>query len=701
MRRWAAGMVTAMLVAIVWGAPAAARAEGPGQVALIGVPGLMWSDVTESDTPNLWRLAGESAVGSLSVKAVGTITCPYDGWLTVSAGVRSAVGQRCGLPPEPVEGTTRLHEFGWFASVAGVPTAGSVGRLTGTMAVGPGGVLALSDGQGAVGRYHATVEEVADWTAPVIAVDVDTLIRPYIAADGKVSKEPEPLAATDRAAAVRQADAQVGAVLAQLPATATVLVAGLADHGSVPHLRVAMMRAPGTTGTSLLGSGSTHRDDMIILPDLTATLFDAVGQAAAIPPTVIGQPLKAGAPIPLDEAVDRLRNADTAGQTIRNMGGVFFTTLAVLQVLFYGAAFLLLRRRSALGLVRVAAVALASIPVSTYLVNLTPWETGPAPTLTLVGGLVAGDVVLSVVALRAARLTRPENILAPLIVVAGVTAAVLLGDLLSGTHLQLNSVMGYTGVVGARYYGLGNIPFALLATAVLLVATAVADTLVRHGRRPLAVGLIAGLGVFAMILGGWPGVGSDFGGVIAFVPGIAVAALIVAGRRVSIWKLGLFCVAGGVTVLAIAYLDYRRPPGSRTHLGRFVGQIFDGTFWPVIARKLDAMLGTLLSPNLMPVVIAAVAFLVFAVLRPGAATAGVLPVAFERAPMLKAGLLGALVSGGVGMLVNDSGAAVLSMALALAVPLVLSAGIRAIQLDGPSPGDGGRAEGAVKQTRVA
>lgn len=46
--------------------------------------------------------------------------------------------------------------------------------------------------------------------------------------------------------------------------------------------------------------------------------------------------------------------------------------------------------------------------------------------------------------------------------------------------------------------------------------------------------------------------------------------------------------------------------------------------------------------------------------------------------MLKAGLIGALVSGVVGMLVNDSGAAVLSMALALAVPLVLAAGVRAL-----------------------
>ncbi|GAB3899744.1 hypothetical protein GCM10027612_60180 [Microbispora bryophytorum subsp. camponoti] len=110
-----------------------------------------------------------------------------------------------------------------------------------------------------------------------------------------------------------------------------------------------------------------------------------------------------------------------------------------------------------------------------------------------------------------------------------------------------------------------------------------------------------------------------------------------------------------------------------------MGQVADGTFLPVISRKLGAMLSTLLSPNLMPVVITAFAFLVFALLRPGAASAGVLPIAFERAPMLRAGLLGALVSGLVGMLVNDSGAAVLSMALALAVPLVLSAGIRALQ----------------------
>ncbi|WP_345403100.1 hypothetical protein [Nonomuraea salmonea] len=197
-------------------------------------------------------------------------------------------------------------------------------------------------------------------------------------------------------------------------------------------------------------------------------------------------------------------------------------------------------------------------------------------------------------------------------------------------------------------------------------------------------------GVVAMLLAGWPGVGSDFGGVIAFVPGIAVTALLVAGRKVSLLKLAGFCVLGGVAVSVIAVLDHLRPPAAQTHLGRFVGMVLDGTFLPMIARKLGAMLNTLLSPNLMPIVMAGLIFLIFAVLRPGKVSAGVVPLAFERLPMLRAGLLGALASGVVGMLVNDSGTAVLSMVVALAVPLVLHAGVRLPELAGQEeepPGD--------------
>ncbi|WP_214411634.1 hypothetical protein [Sphaerisporangium fuscum] len=684
-------------------APAAAWADTPlrreanaaGQVALIGVPGLHWDDVSAAGTPNLWRLAGQSAIGSLSVRTVGRTTCPYDGWLTVSAGVRTAVGSKCGPPPaveQRPDGKGLIPDFDWLWTVRDATYAGTLGTAVHsagqcTMAVGPGAALALADRTGTVDRYVPSPDKVADWSAcRVVAVDVDDLIRPYIEGE-RLSEAPDKLSPEQRRAAVKAADAKVGAVTAALAPGTAIALAGLSDHGADPRLRVAMWRAPGTAGR-FLGAMSTHRDDMVILPDVTATLLQQAG--VAVPATVIGVTWDASRPTALADGVTALRHADVAGQTIRGLGGVFFTSVAVLQVLFYVIAFLLLRRRRALGGVRLAALALGSLPVSTYLVNLTPWDRSPVPVLTLLGGVVAGAAALTALAFAVpalwARLRgRAEGgtVLGPPTVIAGVTAAVLVADLLTGTRLQFNSLMGYTGVVGARYSGLGNIPFALLATSVLLLTTAVADGLVRAGHRKVAVALVAGLGGFAMLLDGWPGVGSDFGGVIAFVPGIAVTALLVAGKRVSIVKLGAFCVAGGVLVMGIAYLDYLRPTASQSHLGRFVGQVVDGTFWPVINRKLGAMLSTLLSPNLMPIVIAAFAFLVFALLRPGTASAGVLPVAFERAPMLRAGLIGALVSGVVGMLVNDSGAAVLSMALALAVPLVLSAGIRALTPGSP------------------
>ncbi|MFI7468264.1 hypothetical protein [Nonomuraea sp. NPDC049646] len=656
-------------------ATAEGSAPGAGRVALIGVPGLGWDDVDQADAPNLWELTRGSAIGSLSVRTVSNITCPYDGWLTVSAGTRSAAGYACGAPPAP---ETRgagavIPDYRYLIDVAGQRNAGMLGealKAAGrcSIAIGPGAALALADRQGAVQRYHASPLQVrtADLEqCPLTAMDVDDLVHPYLAG-GKLPKVPEQLGPKERRDALRLADAKAGALLSILPPGTTVLLAGLSDHGSVPHLRVAALREPGAQGR-LLGAASTRRADISILPDLTATVLARLGVPA--PATVVGVPLQLGE---TGATIDRLRRADATAQAIRSVKGVYFTVVAVLQVLFYVVAFLLLRRRKGLSPVRLAAVALAALPVSSYLVNLLPWSSLPQ----LVAGVLGWVVVITGLAFAGPWRRRP---LGPLAVVAGVTALTLAGDLLTGTTLQLNSVMGYSAEVGARYYGLGNIPFALLATGTLLATTVIAH---RWPGRP-GVAAIVVLGAFAMVLGG-SGMGSDFGGVIAFVPGIAVTALLVAGKRVSIVKLGAFCVAGAVIVMTFAVLNYLRPPDEQTHLGRFVGQVLSGEAFEVIFRKLQAMLATLLSPNLMPIVIAAVAFLVYAILRPEQASAGVVPAAFRHSPALRAGLIGTLVSGVIGMLVNDSGAAVLSMALALAVPLLLAAGIGALGREQPA-----------------
>ena len=176
---------------------------------------------------------------------------------------------------------------------------------------------------------------------------------------------------------------------------------------------------------------------------------------------------------------------------------------------------------------------------------------------------------------------------------AGITAAVLAGDLLTGTTLQLNSLMGYTAVVGARYYGLANIPFALLATRCAA----------GHRGRPPSVRRPGGGGGAGGGAGGGrdaarrlPGIGSDFGGVIAFVPGIAVTALLVAGKRVSMVKLARSAGGRGDRD-GVRGLNYLRPPAKQTHLGRFVGQVINGEALDVIFRKLGAMLTRCSAPT--------------------------------------------------------------------------------------------------------
>ncbi|MFI9555450.1 hypothetical protein [Nonomuraea endophytica] len=648
-------------------APAGLAAPPPAaRVALIGVPGLHWNDITPQDTPNLFKLSQSSAIGSMSVRTVGSVTCPYDGWLTVSAGIRSASGGSCGAPPVPEQrgAGAVIPGFRSLIDVGEQKNAGALGETlkkagTSTIAIGPGAALALADTTGAVPVYRSSPLQVktADLqSARLVAMDVDDLIRPYLPG-GRIARVPDLLSAEDRRNALHLADAKAEALLSILPPGTTVMLAGISDHGSVPHLRAAMLSEPGAQGRSL-GAASTRRDDISILPDLTTTVLTKLG--VAVPATIIGQLWETGA---TGATPRHMADADESAQTMRSVKGPYFTVLAVLQVLFYVLAFLLLRRRKGLAWVRLAAVALAALPVTSFLVNLLPWSSH----VELFGGMAAFWAALTVLALAGPWRRHP---LGPLAVVAGVTTLTLAGDLLTGTTLQLNSFMGFSAEQGARYYGLGNIPFALLATGTLLTTTVIAH------RFPGKIGaaVVAVLGAFAMVLGG-SGLGSDFGGVIAFVPGIAVTALLILGKRISVLKLALFCVAGGLAVTAFAVANYLRPPSEQSHLGRFVGQVLNGEAVEVVWRKFEAMISTLINPNLVPIVLAALGFLIYAILRPEKASAGVVPAAFTYSPALKAGLIGTLVSGVVGMLVNDSGAAILSMALAMAIPLLLSVGI--------------------------
>ncbi|HEX2313433.1 MAG TPA: hypothetical protein VHJ17_06875, partial [Thermomonospora sp.] len=473
-------------------------------------------------------------------------------------------------------------------------------------------------------------------------------------------------------------------VLAALPAGATVLVSGISDGPSAagPHLRVAIAAGPGIPAGSYLTSDSTRREGIVITPDVTATLLRAV--QAPLPADLIGTPWRGqGERAGATTGVTELTRHNVAAQTYKSVLPRFFLGLVISQVAFYVAAMLILRRRRAedgrrrvLAVIRVVALACAAVPVSTYLVNLLPWWRGGSPELTLLGGIAAFDALIVAVALAG---PWRRSILGPGTVVAAVTAATVGLDLVTGTRLQQYSLMGYSPLVGGRYYGLGNIAFSVFATSILLAGAGLAQWLVNRGTergdgeraRRWAVTAVVTLGLLAMALDGLPLWGADFGGVIAIVPGLAVAALMVAGKRVSVVRLGAFCAIGGVLVLTIAYLDHLG--GSSTHLGRFFGELLEGEAGPTVERKFSAMVKTIRNPTLTPIAVAALVLLFLMLRRPGRMRAPALEQVYAHAPLLRAGLMGALATAVVGTLVNDSGMAVLALALVVAVPLALAA----------------------------
>ncbi|MDX3111649.1 hypothetical protein PW035_63385, partial [Nonomuraea angiospora] len=329
--------------------------------------------------------------------------------------------------------------------------------------------------------------------------------------------------------------------------------------------------------------------------------------------------------------------------------------------------------------VQIVAVISGAIPISTFLAQLVPWWTLPVPMLSVIVTIVA--IAGLITALAFAGPWR-AHVLGPLTVVAAVTSLALLIDVMTGSKLQVNAVTGYEPVTGGRFYGFSNIAFAVYATGTILGLAGVAQWLLSRGvSRVVVVAACALYGGLAVFADGWPSWGADFGGVPAFVIGLAVFLILLSGKRVSLLRLLLVGVVGIALVGALSVFDWLRPESQRTHLGNFVQQIIDGQAWTVVGRKFSAMIGvTVGNWSLTLLSLVALAFLFLILDRPSRWGASALGQAYRLAPTLRAGLFGALTCAFVGFLMNDSGIAIPAMALTVAVPLTLAACVRALQL---------------------
>jgi len=666
--------------------PATER-PGPGPVVVVGLPGLDAHDLDPARTPSLWSMLEGGASSSLIVRSVHLTTCPLDGWLTLGAGGRAAQPDQGDDPRPPcsalpsvgsdgvmtgwqryVEAASRTRQDSRLGSLAA--TLGQRGDCV--AAIGPGAAVGAADGDGRVGS--ATAYEPSTLPADLARCPV-TLV------------DPGGLTTRDRGARATQLaglDARLGEVLAATPENATVIVAGLADDGPAERVRVVLERGPGIApGT--LRSSATRQDGMVLLTDLAPEVVALRGGSG--PASWTGD---AWTVLPDDgtAAARRETMVDTAqaAHQVQPLADPFFKTWAIGQLVLYLGALLLARRSStgdatrrrlARG-VRAVAVVAACVPAATYLAALVPWWRVGPPLLTLSAVVAAVALVLGSMALAGPWRRHPLGSPAA---VAAITALVIAGDAVTGSRLTLSTLMGEQPTIGGRFYGLGNVAFALLATSVLLLCVAVADLGARRGR-PRAGALAAlAIGLVAVVVDGSPTWGADLGGPAALLPAVAGLVVVALGLRLG-W--GRVLMVGLVTVLALvglAVVDYLRPASSRTHLGRFVQTVLDGGALDVITRKAQQNLDMLTGSPLAMLIPVGLVLVIVALLRPHSALGRPLLPAYDRVPLLRTGLICIVVMWLIGFVMNDSGTAIPAVGATVLVPLLIAAVLDARRTD--------------------
>jgi hypothetical protein len=648
----------------------AATAQSPvpdPRVLVVAVPGLRWGDITADTTPALHELSRTGALGVLSGKGAGARTCLADAWLTLAAGARAeAFGVPCGELPRNAERDALRRRNLATREQADPDALVRALELNGGCLAGGGPGAGLAGARG----------DAPSVTSPSPGPELDCPVL--------LLESPRPLSADDaaRARALTEADDLVAAAARARDRDDALLVVGLPLQDA-EQLHVALADGPSFPPGALV-SATTRRPPYVQLVDVLPTLIDVLGLRPVEEPVqkVIGEPWRSvGEPPTVAELVDLDRQAVAH----RQVTVPFFVVLVAVQLVL--VPLLLWRRR--LRAAELVALTGTAATGASYLANLVPWWRSEVPLLALLAvvtllaaatGALIFELCTATRRTEGARVDDQRKVGArrevgaaagPAALVCAAVAAVLLVDLVTGARLQISSVAGYSPLVAGRFAGIGNVAFGVLAASSLL-ATAV---LARRAWQVVVVGLVV------VVVDGAPWWGSDVGGVLALVPGFALLALLVAGRRLTLTRLVAAGLAGLAVVIAFALGDWRRAPQDRTHLGRFVEDLMDGSAGAVLERKAEAVFGLLFAnpvTALLPLVVAA---LVLLVARPPAPLAH----AFAQTPRWRYGLLALGLTSAVGFAVNDSGAAVPALAVVVALPATVAVVVRARRRPSENP----------------
>lgn len=447
------------------------------------------------------------------------------------------------------------------------------------------------------------------------------------------------LAAAHRAAALRALEGFLAALYSRLqaerarhPLRLFVLAPGPADSTTDRRDRLAPILAWGEgVPQGTLTSASTRWPGLVVNTDFLPTV--AAWLRLPPPPGGTGRPMMS---VPtLTERYptpERLRAAhDLLLLTVRQqnvLGG-----LPTVQMLLVLAGMVALYRRRWPALVPALAIAIVSLPLGMLLLPpIAPDSVWGASALLAVCTLALAGLAWT----RACA----ERSVQPLFYgLCALLLAVILLDLLTGSHLLRQAWMSYSVVEGARFYGIGNEYMgAVIGAGCALLGSKAwgAGRWALGGMLLLALLLVMGAPQFGAKVGAIPSAGVGFG-----------AALLTLWRgRVRFRELLAILLALALLLGGFALWDVRFHAGTQSHLARAVSGAGGGSLLAIAVRKL-ALEGYLLLHSPWSATLAVSAFGLWRLMR---ATPAV-----SVSPVEKAVLAGLIAGAATSLLCNDSG----------------------------------------------
>lgn len=211
---------------------------------------------------------------------------------------------------------------------------------------------------------------------------------------------------------------------------------------------------------------------------------------------------------------------------------------------------------------------------------------GALPTASIFTAWVC-MLTISVVLLCLAMLLGRTPLKALMIICLAVSAGLMI-DVGVGGPITKYSVMSYSVMEGARYYGLGNEFMGTLIGA-SLVGIGLLLSFLQASDRAVKTTLVCGL-VLETAAIGFPELGANVGGAIAVLFGFGFALAATSRKGLDIRKVCSIVFGVAAVIALFAVFDSLRGPQHESHLGRAVSQIRSGGFDQmamIIKRKMS------------------------------------------------------------------------------------------------------------------